>query len=277
MQTEAETLSESVPPPATTEPGATPSAPAVSSAEQAEGTPAPRGVVSTAPVATPVPESTPQTVQSAQGAGAPDDLFAQSPNALAGLASYRYVTVFSFTDEVEGKPESGSIEMSGAFAGPDRRMAAWKDLGSGEEFSVIRVGDEAWMREGDKWTPIPAMVADAMTQVVLMFAPATSWGELAGGVGTTATYVGTETVNGIRARHYASTYRDWVENEDVKVEDASGDVWIAEAGYPVRYRFTAKGVDEKGYKGTALWSMDLFDVNSDVRIEAPQVVEDSGE
>lgn len=208
-----------------------------------------------------------------------DDPFANSAAALAALQSYRYVTVLSFTGEVDGKPESGSMEVSGAVAGPDRQMVTWKDLDTGEEYGVVRIADEAWMREGETWESVPTMVADLMAEVALLFAPSASWGEMSDDVGTTATYVGTETVNGIRARHYTSTYRDWAEEGEgeVEVEDASGDVWIAEAGYPVRYRFTAKGIDAEGNEGSMLWTMELSDVNGLVTIEAPQVVENAGE
>jgi hypothetical protein len=47
-------------------------------------------------------------------------------------------------------------------------------------------------------------------------------------------------------------------------------VWIAEAGYPVRYRFTARGVDEDGNHRSLLWTMELMDVNVPVSIDAPQ-------
>jgi hypothetical protein len=228
--------------------------------------------------ATPVaPELETTKAQGDQAVAASDAPFAQSVDVLAGLQSYRYAIVFSFTGKVDGKPESGSIEMRGAVAGSDRQMVNWKDLESGQEFGIIRIGDEAWMQEGETWTPVPTMVAELMSQAVVVFAPSTSWAELAEGVGTKSTYVGTETVNGVPARHYTSTYSDWMQSEDVDVEEASGDVWMAEAGYPVRYRFTAKGIDEEGYEGSALWTMELFDVNGPVTIEAPQVVEDAGE
>lgn len=204
-----------------------------------------------------------------------DDLFAQSTSALAGLQSYRYTTVFSFTGGTDGKPESGSVEVHGAVAGPDRQQATWKDLETGEEFGMVRVGDQAWMLESGKWSPVPAMVADVVSQVVLVFAPSMSWDALAGGLGTASTYVGTETVSGIPTRHYTSTYQGWSQAWEGEVEDASGDVWIAEAGYPVRYRFAAKGTNEDGSKGSALWTMELSDVNGSVTIEAPQETGDA--
>ncbi|MDD5264933.1 MAG: hypothetical protein PHU43_08875 [Candidatus Bipolaricaulis sp.] len=244
----------------------TPSAvaePAVPSAQPAESADAPRGVVSAVPGATPASEP--------QAAGAANDLLAQSPNALEALTSYRYVTVLSFTGKLEGKLESGSIELRGAVAGPDREQVMWKDLATGEEFGVIRIGEEAWMLEGNEWQSVPKMVADMITAAILALGPAMSWGDLSQGVATSSTYMGTETVNGIPARHYSSSSKDWATTEwEGTLEAASNDFWIAEAGYPVRYVFTAKGVDTEGYKGSMLWSMELSDVNGPVTIEAPQ-------
>ncbi len=217
-----------------------------------------------------MPELTPEQIE--QASAALDELFANSSSALAGLQSYRYTTTFSFVGTVNGEPDpdSGSIEMSGAVAGPDRQMATWKDLKSGEEFGILRVGEEAWMQDGETWTSVPTAVADLMTQAVLVFAPSASWEGLASDVGTSSTYVGTETVNGVSARHYASASSDWAKDWEGEVKDASGDVWIAEAGYPVRYRFSATGIDSEGYKGSILWTMELSDVNGSITIEAPQ-------
>ncbi|MFC2108014.1 hypothetical protein ACFLS5_00960 [Candidatus Bipolaricaulota bacterium] len=51
--------------------------------------------------------------------------------------------------------------------------------------------------------------------------------------------------------------------------DASGDVWIADAGYPIRYNFTATGVDEDGNRGAISWTMELTDVGESIVIEPP--------
>jgi hypothetical protein len=205
-----------------------------------------------------------------------DDLFAESANALSGLESYRYTTVFSFTTEVDGSPESGSVNLQGAVAGPDRQMTTWKDLETGDEFGIVRIGDEAWMQEGEGWAPVPTMVADLMSKAVLIYAPSAGWNAIAAGVEPASTYVGTETVNGISARHYASTSPAWAEYWAGKVEESTGDIWIAEAGYPVRYRFTGKTVDEEGTRATVLWTMELSDVNVPITIEPPQVAEETG-
>ena len=226
------------------------------------------------PVAPVLPELTQEQID--QATQALDELFSSSSNALAGLQSYRYTTVFSFTGESDVKPESGSMEIRGAVVAPDRLQATWKDLATGSEFGVVRVGNQAWMLEGEDWSSVPTMVADAVSQAILVFAPSVSWGALSQGMGTESTYVGTETVNGISARHYTSTYPAWSQYWDGQVEDASGDVWLAEAGYPVRYRFAAKGIDQEGYKGSVLWTMELSDVNGPVSIEAPQETAGAG-
>ena len=199
-----------------------------------------------------------------------DDIFAESTAALAGLQSYRYATTFSFTSKEGGDAESGSIEVRGAVASSERQSMTWKDLESGDEFGIIRVGARAWLREAEEWTEVPTMVADAMSQGILVYAPAVGWGTFAEELQATSTYVGLETVNGTPARHYTSTYLGWSSSQRDEVTDAEGDVWIAEEGYPVRYRFAAKTTSEDGSRGTMLWTMELSDVNGQVSIDAPE-------
>lgn len=200
----------------------------------------------------------------------PEGVFAQSAAALAALQSYRYVTTFSFAGEDGGKPESGSVEVRGAVAAPDRQRMTWKDLETGEEFGLLRIGQRAWILDGAEWTAVPTLVADAASQAILVYVPAMSWGRFAEGMGTTSAFVGVEAVGGIPSRHYASTYRGWSEFWQGEITDDAADVWIAEAGYPIRYRFAASGTDEDGNHGSLLWTMELSDVNVPVSIDAPQ-------
>ncbi len=236
-----------------------------------------------APAASPAPASTKPGVGIAASAGpggasvsvdvtvpSPEGVFAQSAVALAALQSYRYTTTFSFVGEDGGKPESGSVEVRGAVAAPDRQRITWKDLKTGEEFGLLRVGERAWILDGTEWMAVPTLAADAAAQAVLVYIPARSWGNFAEGMKATSTYAGSEVVNGISARHYTSTYRGWSEFWQGEISTDDDDVWIAEAGYPVRYRFTASGTDEDGNHGSLLWTMDLSDVNAPVSIEAPQ-------
>lgn len=246
--------------PATTAPTTSP-APAATPAVQATASVSPGGLNVDLDVAIPPPEG----------------IFAQSAAALAALKSYRYVTVFSFTGEEDGKPESGSVEVRGTVAAPDQQHVTWKDLETGNEFGIRRIGGQAWILDGTEWTSVPTVVADTMSQAVLIYAPSMSWSTSAEGMKTTSQYVGTETVNGIRCRHYSSAYRGWSQYWEGEITDSTGDVWIAEAGYPVRYRFAANGIDEDGDRGSMLWTMELTDVDEPLTIEAPQPAAAPGE
>jgi len=199
-----------------------------------------------------------------------DDLFSESADALVGLKSYRYATTFSYTGGEGGVPGAGSIEVRGTVASAERQSMTWKDFESGDEFSLVRVGSKAWLKEDAEWTEVPDMVADAMSQGILVFAPVTGWSGMVDELQSSSTLLGTETVNGVSARHYASTYREWTERWSSDVTEAKGDVWIAEAGYPVRFRLSATSTDEEGNRTTILWNMDLTEVNADLTVEAPQ-------
>lgn len=199
-----------------------------------------------------------------------EDLFAQSAQAMSGLSSYRYTTTLSVTDAEDGMPESGSIEVHGIVASADRQSLDWKDLDSGDQFSLIRVGERAWMREGEAWDEVPAMVADAMSQGLLIFSPVAGWSMFAEDLQTQSRYIGTETVNGVATKHYSSTYKEWAATMGNEVSDAQGDVWIAEEGFPARFRLAAEVADEDGGRKSVTWTMDMFDVGAALSVEAPQ-------
>ncbi len=199
----------------------------------------------------------------------PAGAFIGAQSALEQLESYRYTTYFTFTGEEEGEIESGSIELTGVVAAPNRKHLIWHDLEADERFEVIQIEDEAWILDEEGWQDAPVMVAEAMSQAVLIYAPSVAWSGIFGELEPTATYVGQETINGVSAHHYTSTYARWGGYWAGELENASGDVWIAEAGYPVRYDFTAAGADEDGNRGTVSWRMDLTDVNADITIDPP--------
>ena len=199
-----------------------------------------------------------------------EGLFADAAAALDALSSYRYTSAFLFAGEEGGEAESGSLDISGEFAGPDRQHLIWTNVEDGERFEVIRIEDQAWVEAEGTWDIVPTIVADAMTQAVLIYAPAASWSGLYGALETTATYVGREAINGIQATHYTSTYEEWARAWSGEVLDASADVWIADAGYPVKYHFEATAVDANGDRSTVSWIMELYDVNVPIEIAAPE-------
>jgi hypothetical protein len=220
----------------------------------------------------PEPEPAP-AVETDELAAPPEGAFSDAAGALAELNSYRYSTLFTFVGEEDGEVEAGSIELTGIVAGPNQKHLIWRDLGEDEQFEVIQIDNRAWVFSDDEWEEAPVLVAEAMSQAVLIYAPSIAWGGIFGELEPTATYVGVETVNGVPADHYTSTYEQWGGYWPGTLENASGDVWIAEAGYPVKYHFSATGVDEEGGRGAVTWRMDLTDVNAEITIEAPSAPE----
>ncbi|MEE8593723.1 MAG: hypothetical protein V3T03_06315 [Candidatus Bipolaricaulota bacterium] len=200
---------------------------------------------------------------------ASEGIFAGATAALEALESYRFTTTFLFMGEEAGEIESGSIELSGEIMDAQHKHFVWRNLDDGEYFEIIQLEDAAWVYDDGEWESVPVLVADAMSQAVLVFAPSVVWGGLFGGLDTQSTYVGPETVDGMLAHHYTSTYQQWAGYWQGEVLDATGDVWIAEAGYPIRYNFTATGVDEDGDRGSISWTMELTDVGENIVIEPP--------
>ena len=205
----------------------------------------------------------------------PEGIFAGATAALEALETYRFSTTFLFTGQEDGAIESGSIELTGEIMGAKRKHFVWRDLGNGDHFEIIQLGSDAWVYDEGEWTAVPALVADAMSQAVLVFAPSVAWGGMFGGLETNSTYVGPVTINDIPAHHYTASYQQWAGVWEGEVLDATGDVWIAEAGYPLRYKFTATGIDDDGGQGTVSWTMELTDVGENIVIEPPTIVEPS--
>lgn len=200
---------------------------------------------------------------------APEGIFAGSTAALEALESYRFTTLFLFTGEEDGEIESGSIELSGEIMDAQHKRFVWRNLDDGEYFEIIHLEDTAWVYDDGEWDSVPALVADAMSQAVLVFAPSVVWGGLFGSLEANSTYVGSETVDGMLAHHYTSTYQQWGSYWQGELLDATGDVWIADAGYPIRYNFTATGIGEDGDRGAISWTMELTDVGESIVIEPP--------
>lgn len=199
----------------------------------------------------------------------PASAFSSAAVALEKLDSYRYTTLFLFVGEQDGEPESGSIELTGVVAGLDEKHLVWRNLDENDLFEVVQIGDEAWILADGEWEAVPLLAAEAMSQAALVYAPAVAWGGLFGELEPTATYVGLEVLNGIPSHHYTATYEQWGGYWEGELVGATGDVWIAEAGYPIKYDFSATGIHSDGDRGTVTWTMELSDVNAEITIEAP--------
>jgi hypothetical protein len=250
---------------------------ALTACSSSNETPSPAEPSETSQVTEPTPadetvavdEPTAAEVEPDEALPDPADAFGRAQSALDALESYRYTTRFLFVAEEDGEPETGSIELAGVVAGPDEKHLSWRDLEAEESFELIQIGNQAWILEEGSWEEVPTIAAEAMSAVALIYAPSVAWGGLFGELQPEASYVGRETVNGIASDHYAATYTQWGAYWEGELIDAAGDIWIAEAGYPVKYHFSATGVDEDGDRGSVTWSMELSDVNEPLTIEPP--------
>ena len=256
QESETSTASESTPSPEAQPPEATapPEAtPPLEEAATADGTEAQRE--------TPVIE-TPLEVP-------PEGLLSSSTTALAALESYRYTTRVRYKGTDSDEIDAGSVEIIGEYASPDREHVTWTDLATGEGFEIIRIGNTAWMHEDEQWMEVPQMVVEGIMQVVFLFAPLYAWEGMAGQLETASNFVGKEVINGVSTFHYSSDYAGWEARFEGDLHEASGEIWIAEAGFPMRSIFSASGIDEEGDEGSVEWRMDLTDVNQPISIESP--------
>lgn len=199
----------------------------------------------------------------------PTETFSKSIQALQSLASYRYTTTMKYEGTGDAAADSGSVEVHGEYSAPDRYHLTLKDSSEGKTSEFVKIGDSLWVRDEQEWTKVPDMAVPAMSQSIFSFGLSFVWGDLAESMETGSNFVGVETVNGVKCRHYSSTSSDWEKKIEAGFQNAHGDVWVAEAGYPVKFVFTASGTDEDGNSGSITWRSDVTDVNSEVTISAP--------
>ena len=203
----------------------------------------------------------------------PSETFSKSIQALQSLTSYRYTTTMKYEGTDGSADDSGTITVLGEYSAPDRYHITLNDSSEDEKSEFVKIGDSLWVYSDGEWTKVPDMAVATMSQSIFSFGLSFVWGSLAEGLETGSNYIGKETVNGINSLHYSSTNSDWEKGIEAGFQNAHGDVWVAEAGYPVKFVFTASGTDEDGNSGSMEWRSDVTDVNAEVTISAPAVSE----
>jgi len=194
-----------------------------------------------------------------------DAPFPRSIQALRSLSSYRYATVMKY----EGTGDSGTVKILGEYSAPDRYHLTIIDSEEERQSEFVKIGDSLWVYDDGKWTKVPDVAVTAMSQGIFNFALDFVWEALAKGLEEDANLVDKETINGIKTLHYSSTGSEWSKGIGAGFGNARGDIWIAEAGYPVKFVFTASGTDEEGNSGAIEWRTEVTDVNGDISIEPP--------
>ncbi len=194
------------------------------------------------------------------------------PDGLARLDSYRAVLSWRMEGD-DVTVESFSMEQE---ATRDPRAGRFVVVSDGESFEMIQIEDQMWMGFGDEW--IQSGAGDEMDEFGSFLTTSDDWvSDLEEG---DYEYLGQETVNGHRARHYrtervgdfAVLFGDDVDTDD-DVESAVAEIWIAdEAGLPefmVRFVMEMTGTFD-GVPGTITMHQDVMDVNQPIVIAAPE-------
>jgi len=144
-----------------------------------------------------------------------------------------------------------------------------------DSVEIITIGESQYMITVDA-AGVRTCVPQAAGDVTLsdqVISP-DMWGSIDG-----ARYAGTETVNGVSAKHYV-----WQESAltDRGNTAGKGETWVAvEGGYVVRQAVEASGkglwLAETDAEGTTTWQWDVSDVNGSLQILPPEGCESAAE
>lgn len=208
--------------------------------------------------------------------------------SIASLNSYKYSIKMSgtggpledITGELSGLGGSNSnlsFEIAGAYIRPDKAQTSIKfgDL----ETSTVIVGNQQWSTFGGMTSgPTPATATDVADANFL----ADFWTDDDLGSAIKEFKCGNkENVNGVSAtkctldkagfEKQAAETDGFLGNIDVStLSTANVDVWIADAGHPVRMRMDVAGKDADSQDFNFKVEMEVTEVNGNFQIEAPK-------
>jgi len=216
------------------------------------------------PKAAPAPET---------GQAAADEMLYDDIRDLEGLKSYRSKSVTSWTEE-GGVPQSVTIELAYT-AEPEAQhlvMSGLSDAAQGGDgtLEMIRIGQDRYARFGGEWITMQAAEGQLLPEATAAYQPENLLRSSKG------KYVGTETMNGVRAKHYVFDKDELSKSPIfVNVIEASGEVWVStEHNVAVRSIVHFKGKDAAKDKIVTLdVETNLTDINGDIVITPPEGVE----
>lgn len=197
-------------------------------------------------------------------------------DGLDQLDSYR-ATISYEMEKDDGTEESFSLEQA-ATRDPAAQHLTMSSADGDIEY--IQIEDQMWIRFGEEWMQGSADTADMDDDgFASMLTSSDDWiSDVDEG---DYEYLGKETVNGIKTRHYRVEYSEgWMgmldqADADGDIDSGVADVWIAnEPDLPefiVRYRVELEGTLD-GEESTITLAQDVTEVNEDVKIVAPEGV-----
>jgi len=204
-----------------------------------------------------------------------DEELTYDSDGLEQLDSYR-ATISYVMKKGDGTEESFSLEQA-ATRDPAAQHLTMSSADGDVEY--IQIEDQMWIRFGEEWMQGSADTADMDDGFGSMLSSSDDWiSDVDEG---DYEYLGKETVNGIKTKHYRVEYSEgWMglldeADADGDIDSGVADVWIAnESDLPefiVRYRVELEGMLD-GEEGSVTLAQDVTEINEDVTIEAPEGV-----
>ena len=229
-------------------------------AGQATNTPAPS-----------VPKPTPTEAGSTE---AESEAFEVDSDAFASLQSYRTRVVWRH-EKADGAVEEMTIEAEATRDPVAQRLV----IMSGEdETELIQIEDQVWMRFGDEWIQTSSSEAEDLEDQFSNFLTEDWITDLEGEPDSTE-FLGVETVNGLKTRHYRTVVNKalaqllQMNTEGATLESGTAEVWVADESplpkFVVRSVVTLEAKSDEGTE-TVSWTQDVYDVNEDFVIEPPE-------
>ena len=195
---------------------------------------------------------------------------------IEGLDSYRMTSMIAWKQvKKDGTTEEGVLNMLEEFDRATRARrykisgSAPSDDGTSEsgDVEMIQIGTSSYMRSGDEW--VSAQVDPSAVDVQASMLPDAN--DLPTGEGT---YVGSETVNGVSAKHYRYEESEFSGVAFGDVDHAELDLWVSEEyKVVVKAETSWEGEDDEGTQWSGTMKIDVTDINQPIVIEPPEGVE----
>ncbi len=234
---------------------------AVAACRPGPATPAPKPSPPVAETPKVTPKATPTSVPEATPTPAPAEEKLQLEKITAGLeklSSYRIQWAISFDGKDEaGNPVKWETQWIEEYtANPPARRLTLKGPEVEGALVMVQIGGKTYLVLGETCLSSTAPESEVLSR----FSP--EFG-IQGG-----TFVGYDTVAGVKARHYTFDEKAFPWGGFVRVK---GEVWVAPEGYALKEIVEAYGKDifyRKG-EGTVKWAWEVLDINRPFTIEVP--------
>ncbi len=194
-----------------------------------------------------------------------------APHALENLNSYRARFVWRQTVE-GGATQTLTMEQEETREPAARRIVIISEGGENPgTVELVRIGDTSWMCSPDSGCIQTQQSAEEATEFGegILFKPEDF-------ASSDYQYVGKDTVNGVRSRHYTLNLIPEMLAGIVQgtVTATQADIWVAdEAGTPAyvtRFTVSWEGTQEDGKKIQGDWTYEVYDVNKPITIQPPE-------